>query len=145
MFLFLEWILNLHYWFTRSSTVGISIVGTKCLIFAILVNYAVEVMRSGHNSGLGLSDWISTALGRPYLHSSTIPAIWMLKTIKRVYISRDPSSWIPKLHISGTTHTERASERFDSRTPRIYIVMVRVNSCISSRIFFDSLLFISAL
>ncbi|KJA18903.1 hypothetical protein HYPSUDRAFT_910810 [Hypholoma sublateritium FD-334 SS-4] len=123
MFLFLEWILNLHYWFTCSSTVGISVVGTKCLIFAILVNYAVEVMKTGHNSGLGLSDWISTALGRPFLYSSTIPVIWMLKTIKRVSISRESSSWIPKLHISRATHTERASDRFDSQTPKIYIVM----------------------
>ena len=68
----------------------------------------------------------------------------MVKTVTRVYFSWEPSSWIPKPHVSLATHSERASERFDSRTSRVYMIMVRVSTSISNREFSDNLLFVLA-
>ncbi|KJA13335.1 hypothetical protein HYPSUDRAFT_59963 [Hypholoma sublateritium FD-334 SS-4] len=44
-------ILRLHYWFSRSTTVGISFTGTYLLTFGFLVEYAVKSLRDSYSTG----------------------------------------------------------------------------------------------
>ena len=106
-------ILDFHYWYSRSTTVGISLHGTTLIIFGLLAKYIIGIAQSGYGSGRGLFGWVFLFI----THSpSCITGILMLMAITRAELTRNSVSWIPRLQFSGATHAERASLRVDART-----------------------------
>ncbi|KAG5725148.1 hypothetical protein E4T56_gene10227 [Termitomyces sp. T112] len=102
------------YWFTRTTTVGISTLGT--LLFAgykLPEIYVVDVIPASlHNEGI--FDWLGTLFSvARYL----FPVVFMIKTVLHLSVPHSGrplwSRWIP--HRVPLTHAERASQRIENR------------------------------
>ncbi|KAJ6562522.1 hypothetical protein B0H19DRAFT_1248232 [Mycena capillaripes] len=118
--LYIVWvILDMSYWYTRTSTVSISVLGTVLLatskILSACNNVAslVEGPESEFQSSNSLELLWLTALA---LTTGFPMPLFMLKTVTRVAVSRDNSRWFPSIRRISPTHRERASQRLDSRT-----------------------------
>jgi hypothetical protein len=108
-------ILDIRYWFTRRSTVSISILGTALMsgseLFVKLGSFLVKQNLQGSSvpqfiASLLLS--ISTSLVLPLL---------MIKTILHIELHWwNETTWIPIMQRLGATHRERASERLEAST-----------------------------
>lgn len=102
--------LRLHYWFSLSTTIGISSTGTYLLVFGHLSEYAVKSLRNSYSSGS-----ISALLR---LSVASMVMVFMLKAVSRLQMRRGFPCF------RGLTHAERASRRVDERTPRSVIILV---------------------
>ncbi|KAG5634493.1 hypothetical protein H0H81_001765 [Sphagnurus paluster] len=102
--------LNTRYWFTRQSTVGISIPGTALLV----ASSVLEEVDSIATHKTGPASHYATALLFAVVDSVILlaPAV---KAILRVEVGWW-KGWIPTLRMAKATHSERASERMEGRT-----------------------------
>ena len=108
--------LRLHYWFSRSTTIGISSTGTYLLVFGYLSEYAVKGLRNSYSSGS--TSAIFRLLAGPEGFPANMAMVFMLKAVSRLQMQRG----FP--YFRGLTHAERASRRVDERTPRSVIILV---------------------
>ncbi|KAF7363792.1 hypothetical protein MSAN_01037100 [Mycena sanguinolenta] len=90
-------LLQFYYWWTRVSTVGISVSGATFSAVGLVLDPIVEALQNNDASLLFI---VPTSLIVPYL---------MCKCIMRVEFG-----WKPRLF--PATHQERASQRIDNRT-----------------------------
>lgn len=109
--------LDIGYWYTLRSTVGVSIPGTNMIILGILVNMVIgpflEKSISEMDSRTG---WIFTVLMGASI-SLPLPLL-MAKATTRAEIEwgHGGKSWIPVIRRDRATHRERASERLEAKT-----------------------------
>ncbi len=115
---FISGLLALHYWLTRTSTVGISIQGGALSALASLLQIMSSVDLKKKQS---LSKWLFVLLiGKlPF----ALKDIFILKAISRAELDWY-KKWIPVARISPATHLERASARVEARIPWLYKAMV---------------------
>lgn len=109
-------ILRSHYWFSRSTTVGISFTGTYLLIFGFLVEYTIKGLRDSYSTGH--TPPIQRLLAGPRGLPANITMIFMGKVITLLQMRQG------FLRFRSLTHAERASRRIDARTPRSFIILV---------------------
>ncbi|KAJ6554099.1 hypothetical protein B0H10DRAFT_1967944 [Mycena sp. CBHHK59/15] len=112
-------VLDVGYWYTRTSTVYISVSGTVLIALSdiisafALIATAVET----HKLDTSTSHWLQwlwlivLALATDF----SLP-LFMLKAVTRLEVSRNNSNWFPSVRRVGPTHKERNSQRLDSRT-----------------------------
>lgn len=108
------------YWYTRSSTSGISIIGTTVQIASIVLTsiaMVAFVLLQGEEFTLQLS---SKYL---YMLNALFTSALMLKAITRAEI-RWWKRVVPILVRAPATHSERTSQRIERRTPYHFIVVV---------------------
>ncbi|KAF8205408.1 hypothetical protein K438DRAFT_1932226 [Mycena galopus ATCC 62051] len=111
-------LLRVNYWYTRTSTVSISVSGTT---FLALHRILLALMNMANKAELqklefSTSEWLkwvwlivwTVAIG------FCIP-FFMLRTVTRVAFSYNKSRFIPTVRQASPTHMERASQRLDSR------------------------------
>lgn len=117
-------ILDIHYWYTSSSTQHISVPGTVMRASGRLIYLCSNVLASSKRDKLGSDDWgqwlwllLST------LATGIVTPLLMLTAAFRLYI--DWKGWLPKIRRSPPTHLERASERVEARTPGYVMIIVR--------------------
>lgn len=115
------WFLQIHYWYTRTSTAGISRLGTTLLAYDILMT-ATEQMFSSILRPEATGHWL-TRVPPTYIFR-LIPAFVMLKAAARLEFgwstsTKDPSEkgWVPRIYLAKATHMERASDRVAARVP----------------------------
>ncbi|KAJ7315037.1 hypothetical protein DFH08DRAFT_425650 [Mycena albidolilacea] len=112
-------LLNMEYWFTRTSTVSISVSGTTLLAFNGIFSAFTGAATTVETSKLKFS--ISKSLSWLWLiiwtlaTNFTLP-FFMLKIVMRLAFNWDQSRWIPSIRRVSSSHLERASQRLDSRT-----------------------------
>ncbi|KAJ6588605.1 hypothetical protein B0H19DRAFT_1100250 [Mycena capillaripes] len=116
----LAWgILEMSYWYTRTSTVSISVSGTLFLATSTILSACNGVASSTENQKLEFSssNWFAWLWLIALALATGFPVpLFMLKTVTRVAVSRDDSRWFPSIRHISPTHRERASQRLDSRT-----------------------------
>ncbi|KAJ6611312.1 hypothetical protein B0H10DRAFT_371219 [Mycena sp. CBHHK59/15] len=112
-------VLDVGYWYTRTSTVYISVSGTVLIALSdiisafALIATAVET----HKLDTSTSHWLQwlwlivLALATDF----SLP-LFMLKAVTRLEVSRNNSNWFPSVRRVGPTHKERNSQRLDSCT-----------------------------
>lgn len=115
----IQWFLALHYWYTRTSTMGISRPGTALRAYGCLIdtNTFSSILRSeatGH--------WL-TRIPATYIFD-LILGLAMLKAVARLEFGWSTSAknprekgWIPRVYLAKATHVERASDRVSGRIP----------------------------
>ncbi|KAF5370516.1 hypothetical protein D9615_010329 [Tricholomella constricta] len=105
--------LEIRYWFTRRSTVGISIPGTALTaaswIIAGLDDAAIPLRADNSN----FFAWIVALLTATF--TVLVDPLIQLKAIFRIEVTWW-KGWIPVLQKAKATHSERASERMEART-----------------------------
>ncbi|KAF8147742.1 hypothetical protein K438DRAFT_1867249 [Mycena galopus ATCC 62051] len=111
-------VLDLGYWYTRTSTAFISVSGTILMATSGLIAAFAHIANTAETDKLTLSasQWwpwlwlivltLTTKFSLPLL---------MLKTVTRVEFSQN-NSIIPSVRLVGPTHKERNSQRLDLRT-----------------------------
>ncbi|KAJ6491578.1 hypothetical protein DFH09DRAFT_1453217 [Mycena vulgaris] len=112
-------LLELGYWYTRTSTVSISVSGTLLSVFnGILGGIAVLTTSAKalklNTPTLRWSQWLGMIVTTLEMHWA-LP-LFMLKAITRLEISPNNTRWFPSARLLGPTHKERNSHRLDSRT-----------------------------
>ncbi|KAJ7792321.1 hypothetical protein B0H14DRAFT_2931666 [Mycena olivaceomarginata] len=112
-------LLNMEYWFTRTSTVSISVSGTTLLAFNRILDALTGAATAVETSKLKFStsellSWLWLIIWT-LATDFTLP-FFMLKIVMRLAFSWDQSRWIPSIRRVSPTHLERASQRLDSRT-----------------------------
>lgn len=114
--LVIESLFEIHYWYTRSSTVGISISGIYLVSIATIVN---SVFHAAWNT-VKDEETVHFGVFNAFLFSliwkvgSYIGAFAMLRAITRAEMYWWKSC-IPLFRVALPTHAERASQRIDSR------------------------------
>lgn len=125
------WFLTIHYWYTRTSTMGISRLGATLLACSTLVAANEQVLLSilkpeatGH--------WLGRIPGT-YIFR-LIPPFVMLKAAARLEFGWSASvgnprekGWIPRVYLAKATHVERASDRVSDRVS----ISIKLAVCIS--------------
>ncbi|KAJ7262642.1 hypothetical protein B0H12DRAFT_1231091 [Mycena haematopus] len=109
---FLQVVLDLGYWYTRTSTVFISVSGTILIALSGLMAAFAHIANTVSASQWWPWVWLivltlATKFSLPLL---------MLKTVTRVEFSRNESTSIPTVRMIDPTHKERTSQRLDLRT-----------------------------
>ncbi|KAJ7619364.1 hypothetical protein FB45DRAFT_1007031 [Roridomyces roridus] len=111
-------ILDLSFWYTRTSTVGISISGTILQAVPDIIGHVLGAagVIEPHMQGLErlVIIWAITVLLGFFL----LTPLLMLKTVARLSFSWD--SWIPSVSRASPNHRERASQRLDSCTSWVF-------------------------
>ena len=118
--------IDVHYWYTRSSTVGISKIAT--ILFAATTLASYFLVNLSQING----DWFTMLLFTlAYLPFELSPSLLMLKVVWRIEFEwnqekgkgkrtkkwKEMKRWLPGVHFAKPTHAERASDRLDARTP----------------------------
>ncbi|KAF7344401.1 hypothetical protein MSAN_01921300 [Mycena sanguinolenta] len=124
-------LLNVSYWYTRTSTVSISVSGTTFLaihwilwVLAVVAN-AFEMQES---TDFSIEEWLVWLwLNVWAIGTRSLLAFLMLKTVARLTFSRKKARWIPTVGRAKPTHMERTSQRLDSRTNW----RIKVGMCVS--------------
>lgn len=103
------------YWYTRTSTVGISIPGTAMSAIGDLIDLVADIRTTARKNNLTSNQWeqwlwllIKRAI------TTLLAPLLMLKAITRLDI-QVKRGWIPHFKRASPTHLERASERLDAR------------------------------
>ncbi|KAF5375938.1 hypothetical protein D9615_008271 [Tricholomella constricta] len=109
-------VLDVLYWFTRTSTVSISVIGTVLIAGSIAIEAVVPAFSLRLLLENDVSDWISTAFSTLL---ELVPALLMIKPLLRISIKRRVGTrwarWIPVVYSTPVTHAERTSYRLDAR------------------------------
>ncbi|KAJ7910143.1 hypothetical protein B0H13DRAFT_2013124 [Mycena leptocephala] len=96
-FLYLiQGLLDTSYWYTRTSTLSISVSGTVFLVLSRIL-------------------FILTSASKAWEKVKVEP-LFMLKTVTRLAFSRRKTRWMVSLRRVSPTHAERTSQRLDLRT-----------------------------
>jgi hypothetical protein len=108
--------LDLGYWYTRTSTVFISVSGTVLVALSGIIAAVTHIANTVETEKSDFSTWswlwlivltVATKFSLPFL---------MLKTVTRVEFSLNESTSIPSVRLVDPNHRERNSQRLDSRT-----------------------------
>ncbi|KAJ3574379.1 hypothetical protein NP233_g1800 [Leucocoprinus birnbaumii] len=110
-----KWVWNIIYWYTRSSTVGISRFGNTLLATSLVLATTTDLIPLffGYPDGSPLYDF------RPPFQF--IVPLLMLKAIFRLEFTK---SWYPRWYFAQPTHLERASERIETRISKLTKLLV---------------------
>lgn len=108
-------ILDIRYWYTRTSTVSISILGTALIsgseLFVKLGSFLVNEKRKGFSIFGFISSLVLT------MFTSLVLPLLMIQAILRIEFRKwKGTMWIPIMQRAGATHRERASERLEAAT-----------------------------
>ncbi|KAJ6495433.1 hypothetical protein C8R45DRAFT_1095066 [Mycena sanguinolenta] len=121
--------LGLVYWYTRTSTVSISVSGTTFLaLHRVLwvLTYAANVLET--EKDLPIEEWlVHLWLAVWGVATRSFLAFLMLKTVTRLTFSRKKGRWFPTVGRAKPTHMERASQRLDSHPSW----RIRAGMCVS--------------
>ncbi|GLB42812.1 hypothetical protein LshimejAT787_1202610 [Lyophyllum shimeji] len=108
--------LDALYWFTRTTTVGISVPGTLIRMASLVVEQLSPAIAAALLQDMAVWDWISTAF---WNLSPLVTEFLMLKVVigMRTKWGEGPSwrRWIPVVYRTPMTHAERASQRLDAQ------------------------------
>ena len=107
--------LDIRYWYTRTSTVSISILGTALLSGSDLFNklglFVIE-QKMKEFSVLGFTSSLLLIM-----FTSLVLPLLMIKAILRIEFRWWKGiTWVPIMQKAGATHRERASERLEAAT-----------------------------
>ncbi|KAJ7588499.1 hypothetical protein C8J56DRAFT_939460 [Mycena floridula] len=103
--------LEILYWHRCTSTVFISI--PELLALARIVNMVARTIETAATiNPATTSEWIVMLLGR-VIAGLPIPFLMMISILRVEFLWR---GWMPLLRRARATHSERASERLDSKT-----------------------------
>ncbi|KAJ7596372.1 hypothetical protein C8J56DRAFT_286974 [Mycena floridula] len=112
---FFTWMLEMLYWHGCTSTVFISIPGIVLLAAGNILSMTATIVETvAADSFAILPRWL-WLIGQ-VLAKVSVP-FFMLSSVLRIEIIS--IGWIPWLRRARATHSERSSERLDSRTPRL--------------------------
>ncbi|PPQ97465.1 hypothetical protein CVT26_002813 [Gymnopilus dilepis] len=102
--------LELHYWYSRSSTVGISVIGTILAAGGTLLDFVFESISGASQEEFSFYNffWI---LFRDLIWQTF--SLMMLKAVLRAEFYRS-KYWIPFIRFAPASHAERASQRTES-------------------------------
>ncbi|KAF9466790.1 hypothetical protein BDZ94DRAFT_1319290 [Collybia nuda] len=106
-------ILDTRYWYTRTSTVSISILGGSLRASTYIIDSIGEAIKHGKENNLSVIGWISWCLYFGVI-SLTLPLL-IIKVIARIEFGWWGTLWIPTVQIAHATHRERASERLEAK------------------------------
>ncbi|KAJ7119607.1 hypothetical protein C8R44DRAFT_982298 [Mycena epipterygia] len=112
-------VLDMGYWYTRTSTVSISLSGTVLIALSAMITGLSQIANSAETQKLNnlTSQWLQWLwlIIVNLIINFSLP--WfMLKAVTRLEFSRNNSNWFPSVRRIGPTHKERNSQRLDSRT-----------------------------
>ncbi|KAJ7119609.1 hypothetical protein C8R44DRAFT_788507 [Mycena epipterygia] len=112
-------VLEIGYWYTRTSTVSISVSGTVLVALSGIIAAFAHVANTAETDKLNTltSHWIQWLWLIVLTLATKLSLPWfMLKAVTRFEFSRNNSNWYPSVRRVGATHKERNSQRLDSRT-----------------------------
>ncbi|KAJ7471932.1 hypothetical protein FB451DRAFT_1134760 [Mycena latifolia] len=104
-------VLEMGYWYTRTSTICLSIPGTVLIAFSKIIECVAEIE---DESTSDLFQWLLIIILT--LVAGLFLPFFMLKAVTRLEISRNKFRWFPSVRLAPPTHKERNSQRLDSRT-----------------------------
>lgn len=126
-------VVDIHYWYTRTSAYGISLYGFSIIVLYVLLSAAADLtehlfLEFTNLQGLRSADLIRTAIaylvvGSVYVFS-VLPIVFMAKTLFRLELEWNflGRTWrwvkvkVPVLRRMRESHKERSSARLDRRT-----------------------------
>ena len=104
-------LLQIHYWYTRISTIGISIPATLLFASAASLNYVMLVLSNGHGKNWSVLRWCwRFVIALPI--DMALPLV-MVKAVTRAEVRW--RGYIPVVWFAPATHRERASVRLDAQ------------------------------
>ncbi|KAJ6491584.1 hypothetical protein DFH09DRAFT_1377219 [Mycena vulgaris] len=112
-------VLEIGYWYTRTSTAFISVSGTVLIALSGIISAVAHIANTAETEELNIST--SQFLQWLWLITLTLATkfslpFFMLKAVTRLEVSRNHSNWFPSVRMLGPSHKERNSQRLDSRT-----------------------------
>lgn len=118
--------MTVHYWYARTSTVGIARLGTTLLALSKVIS-TLEIMHEYVMSSVDAGQWLTPI---PLIHTSQlILPLLMLKAVLRLEFGwsneHGKGNWTARIHLAKATHLERASERIEGRISRGVKLIVR--------------------
>jgi hypothetical protein len=112
--------LEFHYWYTRSTTVGISIIGSSLAALAYTLLFGTDLWeRKAFWQGQSL---LSS------LYAVVMAVYWCLLTpsvILRAVLRLEGTDRFPYLTLMPASHLERASARVETKGRKWWIIGVR--------------------
>ncbi|KAF9484579.1 hypothetical protein BDN70DRAFT_106010 [Pholiota conissans] len=114
-------LLDLYYWFSKASTVGISVQGAILMGGSSLLNgivRLVEDIKSSKSFGVG---WFLKVIAKRPVNALVV--FFMLKAALRAELHWY-ARWIPGWRLAQRTHLERANQRMETKVPWVYKVAV---------------------
>lgn len=138
-------LLNIHYWYTRTSTYGISVLGNSILCLSnLLISFVfhlekfIEALMPDAENPKSLTDDFTVFVIASFISGVTIlltmlPTAFMARTIWGLEIEWKAVKWpwfscnVPTVRRLGPTHKERASRRLDQRTDLRVVAAVRIS------------------
>jgi hypothetical protein len=121
----INFFINGHYWYTRTSTFSISISGTMLLVLANFADVGIQTLMTVHENmttGFGTNMFVSFPVVLIAV-ITLLPHFAMFKAVMRLECVVD-SGWFPRLRRVPANHKERASERLDGRTSKTFRLAV---------------------
>ncbi|KAJ7119542.1 hypothetical protein C8R44DRAFT_177044 [Mycena epipterygia] len=112
-------VLDMGYWYTRTSTVSISLSGTVLIALSVIISALSKIANSAETLKLNnltsqWTQWLWLTIVN-LIFNFSLP--WfMLKAVTRLEFSRKKSSWFPSVRRVAPSYKERNSQRLDSRT-----------------------------
>ena len=108
-------VLDIRYWYTRTSTVSISILGTALMSGSDLLHKLGSFIIEQRLKEFSILGFIASLLLG--IFTSLVLPLLMLKAILRIEFRWwKGTTWIPIMQKAGATHRERASERLEATT-----------------------------
>ncbi|KAJ7666901.1 hypothetical protein DFH06DRAFT_1185007 [Mycena polygramma] len=118
---FIVTILDLGYWYTRTSTAFISVSGSIFLALSGILAAFTDIANTVETDKLGLAT--ATSRWAQWLWLIVMTAVtqlslpvMMLQTVTRMEFRQNESTLFPSIRLATPTHKERNSERLDART-----------------------------
>ncbi|KAF7760708.1 hypothetical protein Agabi119p4_10117 [Agaricus bisporus var. burnettii] len=124
------WLLVIHYWYTRTTTTGISRLGTILISLWPLLDTleGLLILMFSHV----LPSFFAIDSIRPFL---MLVAVMRLECSWSTRKKGGKKKWIPRVHMAKATHSERASERTEARLPQRVKLMLFITIFIVAHFF----------
>ncbi|KAJ6632547.1 hypothetical protein B0H10DRAFT_1977759 [Mycena sp. CBHHK59/15] len=114
IFIFILVVLDMGYWYTRTSTVFISKSGTVLIALGGIVSAYAHLASTAQAKKMDSWQWL-WLISFTLLTKLALP-LFMLNAVTRLEFSRNNSSWLSSVRKVNPTHKERNSDRLDSKT-----------------------------
>jgi hypothetical protein len=114
--------MQFHYWYTRSTTVGISIIGSSLTAVSFFLFFVIDLWRQR-----------AFRQGEPFLSSLYVLVVgvyWYILTpalIVRAMWSLKGTDSFPHVKLNPASHLERASARSETKGKKGWIIGVRIH------------------
>ncbi|EKM74896.1 hypothetical protein AGABI1DRAFT_132803 [Agaricus bisporus var. burnettii JB137-S8] len=124
------WLLVIHYWYTRTTTTGISRLGTVLMSLWPLLDTleGLLVFMFSHE----IPSFFAIDALRPFL---MLVAVMRLECSWSTRKKGGKKKWIPRVHMAKATHSERASERTDARLSKSVKLMLFITIFVVAHFF----------